>query len=201
MNMLKQPLKQPGIYSNTSENEIWNSNADDIRLDLSKSVRQKIAFELTRISTAGFAKNNEFASLIALDTGEAVFGLKEGVKKGKDKIEIDLDEWEPFLIKSNECSLLIAHNHPNKAIHSFADIKTFYEYKSVKYLLVISGDKIFNLQRTEDTIEDILVFYEILEKYEYGVEEFTVNGETYYEKLFDFLRKVFGEVGVIYERW
>jgi hypothetical protein len=199
--MLKQPLKEPSLYANTSKNEIWNENFDSIKIDLSEDVKRKIAIELTRISTIGFAENNEFASLISFDTGDVIFGLKKGVRNENNKLEINLDDWKSYLINSSKNSLIIAHNHPNKGIHSFDDIKTFYKYKSVKCMLVISGDKIFNLQRKKDTIEDIDEFYKTLEKYEYGIAEFTVNGETDSEKLLAFFRKVFGEIGVIFERW
>jgi hypothetical protein len=198
---LKEPLKQPGIYTNTAEEELWNGGADDIRLDLPEDVRRKIAIELTRISTSGFSANNEFASLISLDTGDVVYGLKKGVKKKKGKIEINIGSWKPFLKKSSKNSLLIAHNHPNKGVHSGDDIEIFYEYNSVNCLLVISGDKIFNLQRTKNTIDDITVFRKTIEKFEHRFNELTVEGETYNEKLYYFLQKVFSEINVIFERW
>jgi hypothetical protein len=198
---LKEPLKQQGIYHNTSEEELWDGDADDIRLDLPEDVRRKIAIELTRISKIGFAENNEFASLIELDTGDVVYGLKKGVKKGNDDIEINIDSWTPFLTKSNKNSLLIVHNHPNKSIHSSDDIEIFYKYNSVNCLWVISGDKIFNLQRTENTIEGITVFRETVEKFKPRFNEFTVEGKTYNEKLYYFLQKVFSEINVIFERW
>jgi hypothetical protein len=199
--MLKQPLKQPGIYTNTAEEELWNGDADDIRLDLPEDIKRKIAIELTRISTSGFSANNEFASLISLDTGNVVYGLKKGVKKKNGDIEINISSWKPFLAKSSKNSLLIAHNHPNKSIHSSNDIEIFYEYNSVNCLLVISGDKIFNLQRTKYTVEDVNKFYNLLEKYEYGIKEITVDDKVDLEKLFIFRQKVFREIGVIFERW
>jgi hypothetical protein len=199
--MLKQPLKEPGIYTNTAEEELWNGDANDIRLDLPEDVRRKIAIELTRISTSGFSANNEFASLIELDRGDVVYGLKKGVKKKNGKIEINIGSWKPFLSKSSKNSLLIAHNHPNKGVHSFNDIEEFYKYNSISCLLVIGGDKIFNLQRTKDMVEDITVFHKTVKKFEHRFNEFTVDGKTYNEKLYYFLQKVFGEINVIFERW
>jgi hypothetical protein len=199
VNILKQLLKQPGMYANTAEEEIWNGNANDIRLDLPEDIRREIAIEVTRISEIGFSANNEYASLIKLDTGEVVFSLKKGVKKKNGDIQISLKSWKSTLTKSNKNSLLIVHNHPNKSIHSSDDIETFYKNESVNCLLVISGDRIFNLQRTEDTIEDIDEFRSRF--CEHDVEEIKVDGKVDSEKLFIVRQKVFCELGVILERW